>query len=99
MIVIRTHINSVADPHHFDADPDPTFHFDADPDTTFHSDPIPDPTFQFDADPDTTGTTHFRPNLDPPMLQKWPSKASTFSVGWGPDPDLHIVSFLQKKVP
>jgi len=23
---------SVADPHHFDADPDPAFHFDADPD-------------------------------------------------------------------
>jgi hypothetical protein len=22
---------SVADPHHVDADPDPTFHFDADP--------------------------------------------------------------------
>jgi len=25
-------IGSVADPHHFDADPDPTLHFDADPD-------------------------------------------------------------------
>jgi hypothetical protein len=22
---------SVADPHHFDADPDPAYHFDADP--------------------------------------------------------------------
>jgi len=31
---------SVADPHHFDADPDPAFHFDADPD----ADPDPDPT-------------------------------------------------------
>jgi len=29
--------DSVADPHHFDADPDPAFHFDADPD------PDPDP--------------------------------------------------------
>jgi len=28
---------SVADPHHFDADPDMAFHFDADPD------PDPDP--------------------------------------------------------
>ncbi len=53
--------SSVADPHHFDAYPDPNFHFDADPDldrdTTFHSDADPDPTFQFDADPDPT--THF----------------------------------------
>jgi hypothetical protein len=24
--------DSVADPHHFNADPDPTFHFDGDPD-------------------------------------------------------------------
>jgi len=31
--------SSVADPHHFDADPDPAFHFDADPD----ADPDPDP--------------------------------------------------------
>jgi hypothetical protein len=44
---------SVADPHHFDADParhfdadpDPTFHFDADPD----ADPDPDPSFQIKA--------------------------------------------------
>jgi len=33
---------SVADPHHFDADPDPFFHFDADPD------PDPDPAFSQD---------------------------------------------------
>jgi len=31
-------LRSVADPHHFDADPDPAFHFDAVPD------PDPDPT-------------------------------------------------------
>ena len=35
-------IGSVADPHHFDADPDPdrdpTFHFDADPDPAFSQD-------------------------------------------------------------
>ncbi len=40
---------SVADPHHVDADPDPTFHFDADPN--------PDPTFQFDADQCGSGST------------------------------------------
>jgi hypothetical protein len=34
-------LNSVADPHHLDADPDPACHFDADPD--------PDTTFYFDA--------------------------------------------------
>jgi hypothetical protein len=27
---------SIADPHHVDADPDPTFHFDQDPDLTLH---------------------------------------------------------------
>jgi hypothetical protein len=32
---------SVADPGHFDTDPDPAFHFDTDP----------DPAFQFDTDP------------------------------------------------
>ncbi len=37
---------SVADPHHFDADPDPACHFGADPD--------PDPVCYFDvvSDPD-----------------------------------------------
>ncbi len=33
---------SVADPHQFEANPDPACHFDADPDT--------DPTFNFDAE-------------------------------------------------
>jgi hypothetical protein len=36
--------SSIADPHHSDADPDPTFYSDADQDNTF----------QFDADPDPT---------------------------------------------
>ncbi len=27
--------SSIADPHHFDADPDPAFEFDADPDPDF----------------------------------------------------------------
>jgi hypothetical protein len=35
---------SVADPHHVDADPNPSFTFDADPDLC--------PTFTSDADPD-----------------------------------------------
>jgi hypothetical protein len=39
-------LNSVADPHHGDADPDPASHFDADPDLTFHIDADPDPSFQ-----------------------------------------------------
>ncbi len=42
-------VGSVADPHHFDADPEPepAFHYGADPDPTFHSDtdPDPDPTY------------------------------------------------------
>ncbi len=33
----------VADPHHVDADPDPTYHFDTNPDPTFHFDEDPDP--------------------------------------------------------
>ncbi len=43
-------MNSVADPHHVDADPDPACHFDADaePDPTFHFHAVPDP------DPDSS---------------------------------------------
>jgi hypothetical protein len=40
-------LNSVADPHNVDADPDPACHFtcnaEADLDTTFHFDAVPDP--------------------------------------------------------
>ncbi len=38
---------SVADPHHFNADPDPACHFDADadPDPACHFDAAPDPNF------------------------------------------------------
>ncbi len=40
---------SVADPHYFDADPDPACHFHTDPEPTFHfdvdADPNPDPIF------------------------------------------------------
>jgi hypothetical protein len=34
---------SVADPHHIDADPDPTYHFGADPYPTYYFDAVPDP--------------------------------------------------------
>jgi hypothetical protein len=37
-------MDMIADPRHFNADPDPAFHFNADPD--------PDPAFHFNADPD-----------------------------------------------
>ncbi len=57
----------------------PPFHFDQDPYPTFLSDLYPDTYFQFDPDP----ITHFLPDLDPAMLQKWPSKASTFSLRCG----------------
>ncbi len=39
--------SSVADPHHFDADPDPACHLDADPDPARHFDL--DPSFQIKA--------------------------------------------------
>ncbi len=42
---------NVADPHQFEADPEPVCHLDADPDPTFHfnADPDPDPSFQIKA--------------------------------------------------
>ncbi len=54
---------SIADPHHFEADPDldPVFHFDADPDPSH-------PTFQFDSDPDLVAS----------MLQNDPLRLSPF---------------------
>jgi hypothetical protein len=38
-------------------------------DPTVHPNTDPDPNFQFDVDPDADPTTHFFPDLDPPMLQ------------------------------
>jgi hypothetical protein len=46
-------LSGVLDPHHFDANSDPSFHIDADPEPTFHIDADADPTFNIDADPDT----------------------------------------------
>ncbi len=55
-----TRLLSVADPHHFDPDPDLAVHFDADPN--------PDPACHFYPDPDLT--FHFDANADPdPSLQ------------------------------
>jgi hypothetical protein len=48
---IATGRSIIADPHHFDANPDPTCLFDADPDPIFQFDADPDPVFHFDADP------------------------------------------------
>ncbi len=38
-------LSRVADPHHFNANPDP------DPAFPFNADPVPDPAFLFDTDP------------------------------------------------
>jgi hypothetical protein len=43
---------SVADPHHFDKDPDPSCHLDADPDPACYFDADPDPSVHVDPDPD-----------------------------------------------
>ncbi len=40
--------SSAADPHHIDAEQNPSFHCDADPNPSFHFDSDPDPTFHFD---------------------------------------------------
>jgi hypothetical protein len=72
---------SDADPHHFDADPDPAFHFDPDadpnpvrhfrpdPDPAYHidADPYPEPTFKFYADPCVSDPA---PNPDPNQYLK-----------------------------
>jgi len=42
-------LSSVADPHHFDPDPDPACHFDPDPTFHFGAEPDPDPSFQIKA--------------------------------------------------
>jgi hypothetical protein len=70
-------------------DPDPAIHFDADPNTapTFQSDADPAPTFQFGPGPDPTGTTHFFPDLDPPMLQNDPLKLPLFHCDAAADLD------------
>ncbi len=65
----RTPRTRVADPHHFnmDPDPDPSFIFNADPDPNFHFDPDPDLTFHFNADPDPA--SHLRPLICRPSNQ------------------------------
>ncbi len=46
-------ICSVADTHHVDADPEPSYHFDADPELSVHFDGDPDPSYHFDAGTDS----------------------------------------------
>ncbi len=48
----RPLLSSVTDPHHIDADPDPTCNCDANPDPACYFDADPDPTFHSDADPE-----------------------------------------------
>jgi hypothetical protein len=67
---------SVADPLHFDADPDPTFHFDADPDPAFLLVADPDPAFHFDADPDTASQNDADPCVS--RLQHCSERLQTF---------------------
>jgi hypothetical protein len=61
---------SVADPHHFDADPDSACYFDADLDS--------DPTLHFDADPDPDPSFQIKAqNLDKVLKQ------ARFSIHFG----------------
>jgi hypothetical protein len=75
---------SVADPHHFDANPDvdPGFHFYANPD--------PDPIFHSDVDSDPDPNTHFIPDFYSPMLQNDPPRLPPFHMDADPDPTLHF---------
>jgi hypothetical protein len=66
-----------ADPHHFNADPDPDFHYNVDPDPAFHYNVDPDPDCHFNVDPDPD--FHFNVDPDPD---------SYFNVD--PDPDFHF---------
>jgi hypothetical protein len=45
VITFLVNSNRVADPHHFNADPDPAFNYNADPDPAFHFSADPDPAF------------------------------------------------------
>jgi hypothetical protein len=66
------------------ADPLPAVHFDADPG--------PDPTFNCDADADPEPTTHFFPNLYPPMIKNDPLKLPPFHFDAEPDPAFHFLA-------
>jgi hypothetical protein len=67
-------IHSIADSHHFVADPDPACHFDPDPGPACHFAADPDPTFHFDADPDAD------PDPDPTLQKKVQSAQMTNSL-------------------
>jgi hypothetical protein len=100
--------NSVADPHHLDADPDPACHFDAnaDPDPAFHFDAGPhhldadaDPACHFDADPDLDPACHF--DADPVLLvtlMKMRIRILHFDADSDPDPSFRIKAQILEKV-
>ncbi len=69
--------------YHFDAGLDPAFA----PLMRIRRMCDPDPIFKFDADPDST--THFFPDLDPPMLQNDPL-LPPFHSDADPDPAFHF---------
>ncbi len=66
--------DSVVDPHHFNADPDPdpACHFDADPDITFpfDADADSDPTFHSYADPDPEPSFQIKVQTPENVLKK-----------------------------
>jgi hypothetical protein len=64
--LISSKPDRVADPHHFNADPNPAFHLNADPDSAFHLNADPDPAFHFNADPDPAPLQSDE-NLRPPV--------------------------------
>jgi hypothetical protein len=78
ILKVEIQLDSFADPHHIDTDPNPAFHFNADPD--------PDP------------TTHFFPDLYPPMLQNDPLKLPPFNFDANPDPDFHVDADADRKM-
>jgi hypothetical protein len=53
-------------------------------------DPDPDPTFNCDADADLEPTTHFFPDLYPPMIENYPLKVPPFHFDAEPDPAFHF---------
>ncbi len=75
---------SVADPHNFDADPDPYSACQLDPDTdpVCHLDSDTDPACHFDTDPDPNPTIHF--DADPyPSFQISALFLGLYSIHFG----------------
>ncbi len=58
MSIIFLPLGMFADPHHCNADPDPSFHFNPVPDPIFHFNAVPDPTFYINAETDPDPAPH-----------------------------------------